>query len=159
MRLHAALAGITSVLVFLLANPSARAATPTACDLFTAQTAASLVGEPVVPAKRDPQGRGCSFTTKSGANVGFAIVDMSADDAKSYMATMKSMVAPPATTEGIVGLGDQNFLLVRPESQKNLNSLLVTYHQKSLTLGVQRKMTPDLKAAMVQFMRQVLAKI
>jgi len=37
------------------------------------------------------------------------------------------------------GLGEQNFLLVRPDSQKNLNALMVMYHGKLLTLGVQRK--------------------
>ncbi len=158
MRLHAALAGVTSLLVFLLAASSAHAATPTACDLLTAQTAAALAGE-AIGAPKDVQGKGCTYTTKSGANIGFVITDMAADDAKNYVASMRLMVTAPATTELIPGLGDQNYLLVRPESQKNKNALQVIYHQKLLTLGVQRKMTPDLKAAMVQFMRQTLSKI
>jgi hypothetical protein len=108
---------------------------------------------------KDGEGTGCKYATKSGANIGIAIMNMAKDDANSYMAAMKSMVVAPATTEVIPGLGEQNFLLVRPESQKNLNALLVMYHGKLVTLGVQRKMTPDLKAAMVQVMRGILGKI
>jgi hypothetical protein len=163
MRLHAVSAGVTSFLVYLLAAASAGAATPKACDLVTAQTAATLAGEAVGDQKeveaKDKKGDGCKYTSKSGGNIGIAIVDMAADDAKSYMSAMRSMVAAPATTEVIPGLGEQNFLLVRPESQKNQNALLVIYHGKSLTLGVQRKMTPDVKAAMVQVMRGILSKI
>ena len=163
MRFRAVAAGVISVFVFLLAAAPARAATPKACDLLTAQTAASLAGEAVGAQKeeeaKDNKGSGCKYTSKSGGNIGIAIVDMAADDAKSYMAAMKSMVAAPAATEVIPGLGEQNFLLVRPESQSNKNALLVIYHGKSLTLGVQRKMTPDLKAAMVQVMRGILSKI
>jgi hypothetical protein len=158
MRPNAALAGATSLLALLLATASTRAATPKACDLLTAQTAATLAGEAVGPPK-DGQEKGCGYTTKSGTLIGLAITDMAADDAKSYMIAMRSMVTSPATTETIPGLGDQNFLIVRPESQKNQNALLVIYHQKSLALGVTRKMTPDLKAAMVQFIRQILPKI
>jgi hypothetical protein len=158
MRLHAAFAGATCILALLLTPAFAHAAAPTACELLTAQTAAGLAGEAVTLTK-DVQGKGCAYATKSGANIGFAITDMAADDAKNYIASMRLMVVAPATTELIPGLGEQNYLLVRPESQKNKNALQVIYHQKLLTLGVQRKMTPDLKAQMVQFMRQVLSKI
>jgi hypothetical protein len=158
MRLHAAGPGVTSLFVLWLAAASACAATPKACDLFTAQTATALAGE-AVGAPKDIEGKGCSYTTKSGALIGLSVADMSPDDAKNYMVAMMSMVKSPATTESIPGLGEQNFLLVRPESQKNKNALLVIYHKKSLTLGVQRKMTPDLKAAMAQAMRQILSKI
>jgi hypothetical protein len=58
--------------------------------------------------------------------------------------------------ESLPGLGDQNLLLVRSSNQ---NGLVVIYHQKILTLSVQRHMTPDLKAAMVQAMRQILSKL
>jgi len=163
MRLHALAAGVTGLLVCLLAVPFAGAATPTGCDLVTAQTAASLAGEAVGAPKdavaKDKEGTGCKYTSKSGGNIGIAIVNMAKDDANSYMAAMKSMVVAPATTEAIPGLGEQNFLLVRPESQKNLNALMVMYHGKLLTLGVQRRMSPDLKAEMVQVMRGILGKI
>jgi len=158
MRIHAALSCGTSLFVLFLAASTARAATPTACDLFTTQAAAALAGD-AVGAPKDIQGKGCSYTTKSGALIGLAVADMAPDDAKDYMVAMRSMVSSPATTETIPGLGEQNFLIVRPESQKDKNALLVIYHQKSLTLGVQRKMTPNLKAAMVQAMRQILSKI
>jgi len=158
MRIHAALAGVTSLLVLLLVAASACAATPKACDLFTAQTAAALVGE-AVGTPKDVQGKGCTYTTKSGALVGLGIQDMTSDDAKSYMVAMISMISAPAHTESIPGLGERNFLVVRPDSQNDKNALLVYYHQKQVTLGVQRKMTPDLKAAMVQAIRQILSKI
>jgi len=86
-------------------------------------------------------------------------MDKAKDDANDYMSAMKLMVKAPASTELIPGLGEQNFLLIRPESQKNQNALLVYSHGKLLTLGVQRKMTPDVKAAMVQVMRGILSKL
>jgi len=76
---------------------------------------------------------------KSGANIGFAITDMAADDAKNYIASMRLMVVRPPHRI-IPGLGEQNYLLCarKPEEQKTPS---VIYHQKLLTLGVQRKMT------------------
>jgi hypothetical protein len=147
-----------ALLALAFAPAASRAATPAPCDLLPAKTAATLAGE-AVGAPKDIQGKGCTYTAKSGAVIGLVVADMAPDDAKNYMSAILSMVTAPATTESVSGLGEQNFLLVRPDSQHNKNALLVIYHGKSLTLGVQRKMTPDLKAAMVQAMRQILSKI
>jgi len=112
MRLHALAAGVSGLLVLLLAVPSAGAATPTGCDLVTAQTAASLAGEAVGAPKdaeaKDKEGTGCKYTSKSGANIGIAVVNMAKDDANSYVAAMKSMVVAPAESrpEGGDGAGD-----------------------------------------------------
>ena len=145
-----------AVFVLLIAPAFAGAATPKACDLPSAQTAASLLAGPV-SAPVDMQGIGCSYITKTGtATVALTVVDQPGLSGADFMRTMQLSAGQGATTESISGLGEQNVLLVRTSGQ---NGLMVLYHHKTLSLAVQRKMTPELKSQMIQVMKEMLAKL
>ena len=145
-----------ALLVLFTATSAAHAATPKACELLDAQTAASLVGS-AVGAPVDAQGVGCGYSTKSGsATVGLTMGDAPGNAGADLIRVMKLSAGQGAITESLPDLGEQNFLLVRPSNQ---NGLMVVYHHKILSLAVQRHMTPELKAAMIQAMRKILSKI
>jgi hypothetical protein len=156
MRNQAVLGAAAAFLVLLTTPSSVSAATPKACDLLTAQTAAMLVGGPV-NAPFDMQGMACSYITKTGsATVTLSVVDQPGLSGSDFMRSMQASAGQGGTMELIPGLGEQNVFLVRTSGQ---NSLMVLCHQKTLSFGVQRKMTPELKAQMIQVMKQLVAKI
>jgi hypothetical protein len=157
MRLPAISVAAAALVVLLVAPCTAHAATPKACDLFSAQTAASLVGGPV-NAPVDLQGIGCSYVTRTGtATTTLTMADAQGMSGDDFMRMGQvSGNQPGSTAESIPGLGEHNFFLVRTSGQ---NGLTVLYHGKKLTLAVQRKMTPELKTQMIQVMKQILAKI
>jgi len=155
MRTQAIISLTAALLLLLTATSAAHAATPKACELLDAKTAASLAGS-AVGAPADVQGVGCFYTTKSGsATVGLTMADAPANAGSDVTRAMK-MASPGATTESIPDLGDQNLLIVRTSNQ---NGLMVVYHHKTLSLAVQQRMTPDLKAAMIKAMRQIMSKL
>lgn len=146
----------TAALFILLIVPGAGAATPKACDLLSAQTAASLLGAPVT-APIDMQGMGFSYLTTTGsATVALTVVDQPTLTGANFTRTMQMSAGQGGTTESIPGLGEANFLVVRTAAP---NSLMALYHHKMVSLAVQRKMTPELKAQMIQVMKEALAKI
>jgi hypothetical protein len=137
--------------------PTSRTLTPKACDMFDAQTATSILGAPVGN-PTDVQGVSCFYVSGSGATVALVLASGEGAEGTNMLHAMQTVAAkqPGATTESIPGLGEQNFLFARASGQ---NSLVVLYHQKLITLSVQRQMTNDLKAAMVKAMRRVLRKL
>jgi len=158
MRMHAAFLPSASLVVLLAIPSTAYAGKPKACNLLDAQTAVSIVGSPV-STPIDMQGMGCVYQTTSGSEtVELVMVDSAGTDGAITMRNLQMVSAQSqgTTTESIPSLGEQNFLLVR---NSNLNGLMVLYHQKMFTLSVQKHMTPDVKAAMVQAMRQVLSRM
>jgi len=158
MRTHAAVP-LVAVLFSLLAIPAvADAATPKACDLLSAQTATSLLGA-AVGKPTDMKGATCTYVCTSGnATIALGIADSSGTDGAHDIQVLQMMASQEkgTTTKSIAGLGEQSFLVTRTS---NKNAIVLVYHQKMLTLAVQRPMTPELEKAMVQTLRQVLAKL
>jgi hypothetical protein len=154
MRIRAVAPATAAFLALFMVHFTASAATPKACDLLSAQTATSLLGGPV-NAPIDMQGIMCGYSTKTGsATVGLTVTQgMSAND---FRMIATAGAASHAAVEQISGLGDQSYLI---GAAADRSSLLVSYHQQTLTLSVVKKMTPDLKAAMIQAMKQILAKL
>jgi hypothetical protein len=158
MRMQAA-APLVVTLLCLLALPGAAHATgPKACDLLNAQTATSLLGAAVgVPTNMN--GMTCSYlATPGSATVFLGIADMSGTDGAHTIEVLQVMASKEAgsTTKSIAGLGEQSFLVTRTS---NKNAIVLVYHQKLLTLKVERPMSADLEKAMVQTMQQALAKL
>jgi len=146
---------VTAGLVLFVAAASTHAAAPTACQLLNPDAASSLMGSPA-SAPVDMQGRGCAYSDKAGSkSVSFTFNDasMSVGD---FTMMMKSQGGMGGTVETIPGVGEQNFFFIKPGNQ---NTFTVYYHGKMLTLSAQMKMTPALKTAMIQTMKQILAKI
>jgi hypothetical protein len=156
MRIRAVAPATAAFLILFMVHFAASAATPKACDLLSAQTASSLLGGPVnLPV--DMSGIGCSYMTKSGsAVVGLIVTDAQGMTADNFKMIQTAGAASHAAVEQIPGLGEVSYLV---GGGADRNVLAVLYHQKTLALSVQRKMTPDLKTAIIQAMKQILAKI
>jgi hypothetical protein len=157
MALRAHLSASLAFLILSVDPCAARGEAPKACDLLNAQMAASLAGGPV-NAPFDLQGIGCSYTSKSGAaTVGLTITDAEKTTPADFQRMQQTTAMQQgAKTETIPGVGEHNFYVERVSQE---NGLVVLYHQKMLSLGLKRQMTPALKAQMIQMMKQFLAKI
>jgi hypothetical protein len=156
MRIPASLLAVAAPFILFTIPSVACAATSKACDLLSPQTAASLAGGPVNAPVEIP-GMGCLYSAKTGAaTVGLSVNDVQGTGSTNFTRQMQMSVGQGATMEQIPGLGEQSGLVVRTSGD---NSLTVLYHQKTLTLSAQKKMTPELKAAMVEAMKQILTKL
>jgi len=132
------------------------AATPSACQLLNSQAASSLLGSPANP-PMDGGGVVCIYSDK-GASKTLSLNIQSATFRASDFETQTRMQGFGATNSEVVpGVGEANKLLFFSGDH---SALMVLYHGELLTLGVMRmKMTPDLKTAMIQTMKQILGKI
>ncbi len=156
MRLRALPSSAFAFLTFALVTCAAHADGPRACELLNAQPAASLAGGPVA-APFDLQGIGCSYVSQAaGTTVGLTITDAEKTTPADFL-HMREMTGKQegSKTESIPGLGEHNFFVERTSQQ---DGLVVLFHRKMFSLGVQRKMTPALKAQMIQVMKQMLTK-
>jgi len=97
----------------------------------------------------------CLYPSDSaGTQVSLSVTDTSAADADSYMQA-NGGAGQGDTYESIPGFGNQNLFVVGANQK---HSFIVFYHNKEVFLFVHRKMTPELKAAMIQTMKQIIAK-
>ena len=104
------------------------------------------------------QGILCGYSGKSSnASVALHLDYAPGSDGSDMIPAMRMAAAQVGTSESIPGLGDRNLLsIMRPAR----NAIVVYYHNKMLSLTIDnRPMTPDLKAAMVQAMRQMVGKL
>ena len=158
MRIQIAVSTIAALLCLLALPGAAHAGGPKACDLLNAQTATSLLGAAVgVPTNMN--GMTCSYlATPGSATVFLGIADMPGTDGAHTIEVLQMMASKEAgsTTKSIAGLGEQSFLVTRTS---NKNAIVLVYHQKLVTLKVERPMSADLEKAMVQTMQQALAKL
>jgi hypothetical protein len=153
MRFPATAAVFSGILVLLLAPIDSRAAAPTACQLLDAKSASSLLGEEAGP-PTEMQGKLCIYSAKKGdgeVTLGFN----TADEARFTHAEQAAKAAAGTTVEEPSGLGDRSMLV----EQADGTTLGVLYHGQSVGLSVKRKLTPELKAQMIQVMKQVLGKL
>jgi hypothetical protein len=90
--------------------------------------------------------------------VALCIGDLPGMDGAHTIEVLQTMATQEngATSKSIQGLGEQSFLVTRIS---NKNAIVLVYHQKMLTLAVQKPMTADLEKAMIQIVRQVLSKL
>jgi hypothetical protein len=142
--------------VLLLFTLTAGAAPPPACNLLTAEMATTLAGGPVGPS--GTLGKTiCGYRPKSGIGpIGLAVEDVEPADEAKAIDVMRRAASAEVKTGLVEGLGD-HALLIEKSNEKNV--LIAAYRGKVLSLGVPGKMTPELKATMVQVMRQILAKL
>lgn len=130
------------------------AASRTACDLLDAQMATSLAG-----AKVDaPMDGGflCVYAAKNRkASVEFSVSDASTRDANRFLRSHGG-AKQGDTYESIPSLPTKNLLVVASYQK---HSLTVFVKEKEINLIVGRPMTPELKAAMVEVMKRVLARL
>jgi len=148
-----------ALLILLATSAGARAATPKACDLLSAQTASSILGTAVGAAVDAKAGATCTYSSKSGnTTVALGIGDLPGTDGAHTIEVFQMMASQEkgSTSKSIPGLGEQSFLVVRAS---NKNAIVLVYQQKMVTLAVQKPMTADLEKAMVQTVRQVLTKL
>jgi hypothetical protein len=158
MKLHTAIPVTAALFVLFIAPSTARAATPKACDLLSAQIASSLAGSPVgKPA--DMSGKSCRYSvTGKRTSVQVIVTEAPGTSGADAIATYKKMPASTAKTETIPGLGDQNLLVVMIRGPQE-SILMVVVHEKMVALSVEEQFTPELKAAMVQAMKQMIAQL
>jgi hypothetical protein len=155
MQIKAAISVTTSLFVLLI-TPCLAHATPKACDLLSSKIAASVAASPVGNPV-DTKGVSCAYAVpKKNLFVQITIGDLPGTTAVSTIESYKKTTPPGTTMETIPNLGDQGLLVI---SSTNLDSLVVAYHQKLISLNIQTKMTPELKAAMVKAMKQMIAQI
>jgi len=155
MRMRVVLS-LSAALLVLLAAPAVRAAGPTACQVFPSQTASTLLGSPVgLPV--DMAGIGCGYSNKdASATATVTVVDQPALTAEEFQKSINMLAAGGgAKAETISGLGEANAFWIRPGNQ---NSISVLYHHKMISLAVQKAMTPALKSAMIDTIRQIVSK-
>ena len=157
MKMQAAIS-VTAVLLVLFITPSSAHATPKACDLLSAQTATTLAGSPVGK-PTDAEGASCTYqVTGKNASVQVILADAPGTKGSDAIESYKKASMAGAKTETIPGLGDEN-LLVGISRGMNQNILMVLYHQKMVALTVMGQATPELKAAMIQAVKQMIAQI
>jgi len=154
MRILAALSATAGCLLFLATPFKASAADPKACDALPPQTAAALAGGPVGSAM--DVGAMCAYVLKSGGSVGLVFQPIQPGDEAKSVQVQQSAAGPGVTTETVSGLAGPAVLIMRPG---NMNVLAAGYHAKVVLLSVPGKMTPALKSAMIQAMKQALAKL
>jgi hypothetical protein len=158
MKFQTAIPVTAALFVLFIAPSSARAAAPTACDLLSAQTAALLAGGPVGK-PIDKNGKSCMYPiTGKITSVQVIMTDAPGTSGADAIASYQKMPASTAKTETIPGLGDQNLLVVMNRGPRE-NILMVLYHQKMVALSVEGPNTPELKAAMIQAVKQMIAQI
>lgn len=153
MRIQSASSIATALLILVIAATTALAAPVNSCELFNPQAAATLFGGPLQPPMA--MGTMCMYTNASGPVVQLAVGPASGASGADFVKA-KMGASPGDATESIPGLGDQNLFDARPN---NWNVLTVFYHQKMLVFSVQKHLTPALEAAMIQAVRQIIAKI
>ena len=158
MKLQTAIPVTAALFVLFIAPSSVPAAAPTACDLLSAQTAALLAGGPVgKPA--DKNGKSCMYPiTGKITSVRVTVNDAPGTSGADTIASYQKMPASAAKTETIPDLGDQNLLVVTIRGPRE-DILMVLYHEKMVALSVEGPDTPELKAAMIQAVKQMLAQI
>jgi hypothetical protein len=155
MRFPSLSAVAAAAFILTLIPFAARAASPTACTLLSAQTAASLLGVPVGD-PMDMRGVVCVYSPNSGDGlVQLALSGGGPMSEKDFMGLGANAKGPSGTIESISDFGEPSFFVLKPSSE---NILAVLHHQRQVTFTVQRKMTPALKAQMIQAMKQILAK-
>jgi hypothetical protein len=152
MRSYAVLTLPAALAVLLIAGSAARAAVPKACDLLTAQTAASLLGGPV-GAPTDVQGMICSYSTKT-AIVSLSVVAQPALTVADFSRAMQ-VSGQQTGIQQVLGLGDAGFFNPGGGDRNTVN---VLYHHQAVSFSVQKKLTPQLKSQMIDQMKQWLAK-
>ncbi|HTA65608.1 MAG TPA: hypothetical protein VK753_08890 [Xanthomonadaceae bacterium] len=159
MRMQVSVLLATPLLLLLLATScAAHPAKPKACDLLSPQTATALLGV-AVGEPTDMNGVVCTYlSTQGNATIVLGIADAPGADGANAIRSLQAVSSqqPGTTTKSIQGLGEQSFLVTRTS---NKNAIMLVYHQKMLTLAVQKPMTPELENAMVQTLQQVLAKL
>ena len=158
MKLQTAIPVTAVLFVLFIAHPSARAAAPTACDLLSAQTAASLAGGPVGK-PIDKNGKSCVYPIAGKiTSIQVILTDAPGTSGADAIAPYQKLPASAAKTETIPGLGDQNLLVATIRGPRE-DILMVVYHQKMVALSVEAPNTPELKAAMIEAVKQMLTQI
>jgi hypothetical protein len=131
------------------------AAPQRACALLDDQMAASLAGDKV----NAPMDAGflCVYSAENPAKtpIMFSVSTASPRDAKSFLQSHGG-AKQGDTYESIPSLPNQNLLVVTAYQK---HSLTVFVKGEELNLIVGRPMTPELKAAMVEVMKRVLARL
>lgn len=154
MRKFAALPISLALAALSLACATIHAEDISACTRFTPQMAAALLGGPA-NAPMEMGNVGCAYTAKSGGvSVALAFANEATTTAEDFTRGMKTG-SPASTNEQVAGLGEAAFLVPSP----NKIMLSVFYHHVNARLAVQKPLTPELKAQMIQTMRQILAKL
>lgn len=152
---NSAVSTATAFSLFLLSAVAvAHAELPGSCDLLSTKMATVLAGGPVA----DPMDAGflCLYASDSvRSQVTLTVSRATKSDDDKYMKANGGAVTGD-TYESIPGLGSPNLFIARAD---NKHSLIVFYHGKEVFLLVHRKMTPELKVAMIQAMKQILAKL
>jgi len=151
-----ALAGV------LLSSHSAVAAPTKACDYMTVQTASQAFGAPLQAGREESlpmSAQQCVFQ-RANASLTFGVTDVSAMAAAfqtSTAAVIKIIEQkdPAVKTETIPSLGEWNSYVFNGLTTYTLK---VLYHGKVLDLDCDGSKNPDLKAALVQAMRQTMQK-
>jgi len=129
-----------------------RADAPKACDLFSAQAAMALTGAPVQNAMNAPIV--CAYTSESNSTqANLTVSTVTSDFGPKYV---KVAHDGPIKGELLSGVGDEAFFAVQPN---DMNVIIAFSHLKMINLSVKKKLDPALKAAMIQAVKQIVAKL
>jgi hypothetical protein len=153
--------------VLLAVSTAAHAAAAgKACDLVSKGTAEKLFGGSLktvtdMPMANDGSAGLCVYQNSDREQVNFhfqirtEIPDTMTD---SVLKTLIHKGYPSDVVEKIPGVGDDNFFITSVGTP-NSDTFTVLYHKAYVTLIVSGSKDKDLKADMVQVMKQVLAKL
>ena len=152
MRIQLFLAVAAASLAVVTTPRPAHAATKP-CDLLSSQDATALLQTPVKPLLQMDRYCGYQYISdKVNTNLGLSLSSAGAANA----ATLNKLAGKGDTTETIADLGDANILIGK---DRDLYTLTVIYHGQLLSLAASKRQSPELKAAVIQEMRVILAKI
>jgi hypothetical protein len=102
------------------------------------------------------QGIVCGYNAKSGSGtVGLTVVE-SGLTCDQFAPTIPMAAAGGNKVEQIPGLGECNTLVALLSGK---TTMTVVYHKHTVTLSVGKKLTPELKAQIIDLAKQILPKL
>jgi hypothetical protein len=142
---------LSTLALALAACSIARAAPVKPCDLLTQEAASRLLGAPAEPPV--DQGVLCRFSHSADSEVAVAVVEAGRNGAQLFTAVVQP--GEGETAEPVPGLGELSSFI----HSATHSSLAVLFHGRILTLGVRNSANPELKAALVQTAKDMLARL
>ena len=155
---HIPLLSIAALTLFCILAPAAHAAPPKPCDLLSHPAAEALFGAPL-KSTLEAGTLACIYSNSetSAINIHFQAIPDGAPP--TYGPTIMKAILhkdyDADAVDSVPGLGDQNFFIT---SKQPKSTFTVLYHKTIVTLIVTGAKNPNLRAAMIQTMKQALTK-
>ena len=159
MRNKLSLNAIAALIAFYSFSPAAHAAVSKPCDLLPHPAAETLFSGPLKSTL--DTAIVCVYfndSERSAVNIHFQMIPDGAPPnfGPTIMKAIPHKDYQTDVMDSVPGLGDQNFFITDKEIPKD--TFTVLYHKAIVTLIVTGSKNPNLRAAMIQTMKQALTK-